>query len=131
MDENHRDLWLVIHGRLWARFDVDAGAQGIEEDLAIRLGSSLERARIAKMPPKDHHEVDESGILNRFLFRNEGSEAMVLLTLDEQGAIVDDATSLVRRILAVSDDAIESLDVKKVILADTDTDAVAHEEDFA
>jgi excinuclease UvrABC nuclease subunit len=131
IDENHRDLWLVIHGRLWARFEVDTGAEGIEDELTARLASSLERARVAKMPPKDHHEVDESGILNRFLFRNEGSDAMVLLSLDEQGTVIDDAATLVRRILAVGGDAIAALDVKKVIFPDTDPDAVALEEDFA
>jgi excinuclease UvrABC nuclease subunit len=131
MDDDHRDVWMVIHGRLWARFDIDTSAEGIEDELKARLGRSLERARVAKMPPKDHHEVDESGILNRFLFRNEDSEAMVLLTLDERGTILDDTGQLIRRILAVGDDAIASLDVKKAILAETDADDAEQLEDFA
>lgn len=130
MDDDHRDVWLVIHGRLWARFDVDTAAEGIEEDLVKRVERSLDRARVAKLPPKDHHEVDESGLLNRFLFRNEGSEAMLLLTLDEQGVIIDDPATLVRRILAVSDESIAALDVKKAILAESDSDAAEPAEEF-
>lgn len=131
LDEDHRDVWLVLHGRLWARFDVDTGSEDIEQDLVERLESSFGRARVAKMPPKDHHEVDESGLLNRFLFRNEGSEAMLPLTLDEHGMITDDAATLVRRILAVSNEAIAALDVKKAILAESDVESEGAVEDFA
>ncbi len=132
LEDDCRDVWMVIHGRLWARFEVDTGAEGIEEELAARLETSLSRARNAKLPPKDHHEVDESGILNRFLFRNEGSPAMVLLTLDEQGAITDEAGDLARRILAVGDDDIAALDVKKALPATaSDDEAITDEEDYA
>lgn len=114
-EPNQRDAWLVVHGRLWARFLIDLDEDEAEERLAERLAQSLERVRTANLTPRDHHEVDEASILTRFLFRNEGSEAMVLLTLDEAGQIADDPDGIAGRVLAVPDVAIAELDVKKVI----------------
>ena len=114
-DDDHRDVWLILHGRLWARFDVALADE--PEVLAERLDNSLYRAQNAKLPPKDHHEVDEAGILNRFLFRNEGSDALIPLTFNEAGEIVDDGDSLARRALDVPADAIAGLDVNKLLLS--------------
>ncbi len=127
-EDNHRDVWLIIHGRLWARFNVDLDDE--PEVLAERLEHSLQRARVVKLPPKDHHEVDESGILNRFLFRNEGNAALIPLTLNEAGEIIDHADSLAERALALPDEAISALDVNKLLpttddqLADDATEAL-------
>lgn len=119
-DDGHRDAWLVIHGRLWARFDVDPADETAFDNLAARLGVSLERAHHAKLPPKDHHEVDEAGMLNRFLFRNEGSAALVLLTCNDAGEIMDDAATIANRVISADDDAIAALDVNKILPAGKD-----------
>lgn len=119
-----RQAWLIAHGRLWARILIDTSSEDAENILAERLTASMERLKYASPTPRDHNEVDEAGILTRFLFRNEGSEAMVSLSLDEAGLAVDDPTDLAARILAVSDDAIGELDVNKPVKSDQSTDDI-------
>lgn len=120
--EKHlRQALLLIHGRLWAKYVIDTEDPDAEHHFAAGLEQSLERAKSATLGPKDHHEVDEAGILTRFLFRNEGSEAMVLLTLDEDGHIADVPADIAGRVLSVSDAAIAELDVKRVIPKDEDS----------
>ena len=123
LEVGERQAWLIIHGRLWARFTVDTTAGDAEKTLAARIEQSLERARHGPHASRDHHDVDEAGILTRFLFRNEGSEALVLLTLTEAGVIAEDPREIARRLLRVPDVAIDELDVKRVLPAE------AHEED--
>ena len=123
-EENHRDAWLVIHGRLWARFNIEMDDESAQDHLAASIEQSLERASRVKLPPKDHHEVDESGMLNRFLFRNEGSEALVILSVDDNGFIADDAESIAERVFQVDDVAIAELDVnKRLTTEETSTDS--------
>lgn len=115
VEENQRQAWLVIGGRLWARFVVDLSHKKARKDLATRLEQSLERAHTFEHGPTDHYQVDEAGILTRFLFRNEGSEAMVLLSLDEDGRIQDDPHDIAAKVLAVPDSAIAELDVRRPV----------------
>ncbi len=121
-EANQRDAWLILHGRLWARFLIDMEDEEAETDFADRLARSMERATTTPMAPKDHHEVDESGTLTRFLFRNEGSEAMVIINFDEEGAVADDPAEIARRVLSVPQSAIDELDVKKAIIDDVESD---------
>lgn len=112
-EDHQRQVWLMVHGRLWARFLIDTTTADAEDLLAEQLRQSLERIGGAMLAPKDHHEVDEAGILTRFLFRNEGSEAMVLLSLDESGDIESDPAEIATQVLAIPDEAIAELDVNK------------------
>lgn len=115
--EHQRQAWLVIHGRLWARLIVNMDDDNAGHTLAARLEQSLQRARETQLAPKDHHEVDEAGILSRFLFRNEGSESLILLTLDDNGVIADDPIDIATSVLSVTDEAIAELDVQKAVPA--------------
>lgn len=117
-EENFRQAWLVLHGRLWAKFAIDMEDDCAQEYLSERLARSLDRVKGIHLAPKDHHEVDEASILTRFLFRNEGSEAMILLSLNDEGDIVDSPQAIAEDVLAVPDAAIAALDVKKAIRQD-------------
>ena len=110
-----RQALLLIHGRLWAKYLIDTEDEEATTQLTAGLERSLQRANDTTFGPKDHHEVDEAGILTRFLFRNEGSESMVLLSLNEAGEITDKPADIARRVLMVPDDAIAELDVKRAI----------------
>lgn len=113
--DDERQAWLILHGRLWARFVVDTNSPDLEQDLSARIEQSLQRISETDLAPRDHHDVDEAGILVRFLFRNEGSESMVLLTLDDDGKVTDDPANIAARVLAVDDTSIAELDVKRAI----------------
>lgn len=119
-EEDHlRQAWLVLRGRLWAKFVVDMNEEDARDELAERLEKSLGRAIGVSMTPTDHHEVDEAGILSRFLFRNEGSEAMILLSFVEGEAPEVDPTEIADLVLAVPDEEIIKLDVKRAIQPET------------
>lgn len=120
--ENSRDIWLVLHGTLWARFMVDTSDSEAGSDLAERLERSLARAATEPSRPRDHHQVDEAGILTRFLFRNEGSEALVPLAMTDDGVVADTPGDIARRALAVTEEAIEALDVNRKIETDSEVD---------
>ncbi|MCO5226103.1 MAG: exonuclease domain-containing protein [Thermomicrobiales bacterium] len=112
-ETSQRDIWLVLHGRIWARFLLDLAQEEAETDLVERISRSLERARAYVPPPRSTYEVDEAGLLTRFLFRNEGSAAMVMLSTDEEGQVADSAMDIVERVLAVTNDQIAELDVNR------------------
>lgn len=119
-----REVWLILHGRLWARFRIDPTWVDVAGDLEERLLRSLIRARENRMTPRSHHEVDEAGLLTRFLFRNESSPAMIMLTVDQNGDVSDKPEELVQRILSVSDDDVAALDVNKPTKTDESIDDV-------
>ena len=115
-----REVWLMLHGVLWARLAVD-------DDLEARLAASLARAQGWTPPPRNHDDVDEVGMLTRFLFRNADNPALVMFRPE-----VANAAEIAAQVLAVEDTDIAALDVKKVISAeencesdrpDVDTDA--------
>ncbi len=118
-EKNTRQAWLILQGRLWARFTFDTLGTDTQQDLAERLEQSLSRSKSTPPMPRDHHEVDEAGILTRFLFRNEGNEAMVLLTMDDNDEVIDDPEDIAKRVIAVKDSAIDELDVRKAVKQDS------------
>jgi DNA polymerase III epsilon subunit family exonuclease len=99
-DVDCREVLLVIGGRRWAQIRASrapaldrlsvAGAHGDEDrpladvsvpvrDLADRLANAWERYTATRLAPVDHHGVDETSILNRWLFRQAGHPALIPL----------------------------------------------------
>jgi hypothetical protein len=139
---------LVVRGRLWAQLRVERvpelesipAGTGPEEDgvlverpvelagrvefaiaeLAARLERPLDRARSARTLVRDHETIDESSILNRFLFRNAGHPALVPIPLTDDGILAPDLDALARRALSISDDELATLDARKAGDADPD-----------
>jgi hypothetical protein len=95
-----REVLLVLGGRRWAQIRASrapaldrlsvAGAHGDEDrpladvsvpvrDLADRLANAWERYTATRLAPVDHHGVDETSILNRWLFRQAGHPALIPL----------------------------------------------------
>ncbi|HLU34802.1 MAG TPA: exonuclease domain-containing protein [Thermomicrobiales bacterium] len=150
VDPGCREVMIVIRGRLWAQLRVDrvpalertsTSLEGVEDgilaerpiddgdrmqqvlnDLAGRLRQSLDRAADESSVVRDQETLDESSILNRFLFRNAGHPALIPLTVADDGALAVDTQSLALRVLSVDDDTLATLDAKK-------TDEVAEETD--
>ncbi|MCA9834144.1 MAG: GIY-YIG nuclease family protein [Thermomicrobiales bacterium] len=101
--ESEREVWLILHGVLWSRLS-------IENDFEERLAESLERARGWTPPPRNHDEVDEAGLLARFLFRNADNPALVMFSPESA-----DPIAIAERIRAVDDGNIATLDVRKEV----------------
>lgn len=76
--------------------------QGDVSDMADRLRPMFERFASARVQPIDHYQVDESNILNRWLFKHQGHPAIVPIDLDrvaDRGYL----SSLVVRVLSLRD----------------------------
>jgi hypothetical protein len=140
-DPDCREIMVVVRGRLWAQLrvervpeieaaavDVDPGDDGVISErpvelaggaefaiaeLAERLERSLVRAKDATDLVRDHETVDESSILNRFLFRNAGHPAAIPIPVTDDGVLSPDVHALARMALAVSDDVLATLDQRK------------------
>ncbi len=82
-------------------------------DLAERLARSLQRVQASPPVMRDHASIDESAILNRFLFRNAGHPALIPIPRADDGALAVDADALARSVLAVRDDDLATLDARK------------------
>lgn len=137
-----REVMVVIRGRLWAQLragriselekqgevdttgdddvvserpvEVAAPVSEAIEDLAGRLGRSLQRAMVSEPMVRDHATVDESNILNRFLFRNAGHPALIPIPRTDDDVLIADVFSLARQVLSIDDGTLSTLDAKKV-----------------
>jgi excinuclease UvrABC nuclease subunit len=142
-DPDSREVLLVVRGRLWAQFratrmpeiegktividtcddavifetpvEMHAGAGEGIADLAARLSRSLERARTSPPVMRDHASIDETSILNRFLFRNAGHPALIPIARSDDGVLLGDPADLAWKALSVTDDMLQTLDVKKTV----------------
>jgi DNA polymerase III epsilon subunit family exonuclease len=133
-----REVLVVLRGRIWAQLratraperegqPVEAlmdGDRVVSErpvgaeidpvtDFARRLAASLERSRGAAMPERDHQAVDEANILNRWLFRNEEHPALVRLPMADDGVPAGDPVALARAVLALDDETLATLDIRR------------------
>jgi hypothetical protein len=119
---------VVLAGRIWSQLRVDddqpvrkiaaepgadvvldvdhsdrlrvANRGSTPEDLATRIRRTLERFASVRIEPIDHNVIDETNILNRWLYRQAGHPAILPLDLDRR----DDAdylTGLATRMLGL------------------------------
>ena len=151
VDPDAREVMVVVRGRLWAQLrvprvaeiedtwgSVEAGEDGLVSetpvelhadavghlrDLAERLERSLERARTGPPVLRDHASIDETSILNRFLFRNAGHPALIPIPRSDDGVLMGDALTLARHVLSLDDDSLQTLDAKKVDETEAGEDA--------
>lgn len=136
-----REVMVVVRGRRWAQLQVERvpdlegetveselGEDGViaerpvevhashaasVADLAERLARSLERVHASPPVMRDHASIDESAILNRFLFRNAGHPALIPIPRADDGALAIDADALASAVFAVRDDDLATLDARK------------------
>ena len=91
------EVMMVVRGRQWGQLRVDRRPS--PADLADRLARSWERYLQAGLPALDHASIDETNILNRWLFRNWGHPAILPFDWDHP-----DWSVLASRALALTDD---------------------------
>ncbi len=77
-----REIVMVIEGKRWAQFR----ARPDEEvrDLAVRLARSFGRVQSFGIPTIDHASLDDTLILNRWLFQQPDHPATMPFSLDDQ-----------------------------------------------
>jgi len=79
--------------------------QGNLRDVVERLAPVFERFTAARVQPVDHYQVDETNILNRWLFKHHGHPAIIPINLEratDQGYL----SSLMLRVLSLSDNQV-------------------------
>jgi DNA polymerase III subunit epsilon len=141
VDEGAREVLVVVRGRLWAQLRVERipeleardasiadGEDGVitegpselhipravgVDDLAKRLEGSLERAMASRPVMRDHASIDESSILNRFLFRSAGHPALIPIDRTDDGVLTPDPTALALKVLSVASRDLLALDARK------------------
>jgi excinuclease UvrABC nuclease subunit len=96
------EVYLVAAGRLWAQLHGDRRTNAA--DLADRLAGAWYRLRTSALPAIDHASVDQTNILNRWLFRNWGHPAILPLDL----ATDPDWPTLAARALALTDEQLRT-----------------------
>lgn len=146
VDDDAREVMVVVQGRLWAQLRVarvpqleggvpvakgedgliaeaPAGLHGsradIVRELATRIDDSLGRAKASPPVMRDHASIDESSILNRFLFRNAGHPALIPIDRTDDGVLAPDPVALALRVLAVDSGDLLTLDAKKAVEDET------------
>jgi hypothetical protein len=153
-DPGCREVLVVLHGRLWAQLRASrvpewegtlvehasgedrlvaeapvAGEVHPLTDLADRLGRILQRGRAGTLPERDHQAVDEANILNRWLFKHHGHPALVPIAMSDDGVPVGDPLALARAVLALDDETLAELDMRRA--ADTDAEETGDVAEFA
>jgi DNA polymerase III epsilon subunit family exonuclease len=134
-----REVMIVVRGRLWAQLrarrvpeleakqvKLDPEEDGVitqspvgrdlksVSELADRIRQSLTRAETGlRLLERDHGTVDDSNILNRFLFRNAGHPALIPIPRTDDDAFVLDGEMLARGVLSIDDETLMTLDAKK------------------
>ncbi|HEX3722275.1 MAG TPA: exonuclease domain-containing protein [Nitrolancea sp.] len=80
VDSAARELLLVVRGRLWAQFSIDASDS--VRDVVGRLGKAWQRTKEFPDPGVDHDSLDQVHILERWLRKHSGHPA--ILPLDDE-----------------------------------------------
>jgi len=91
-----------VTGRSYEDADIHAIDLGVVSDVADRLQLQFERYARAKVQPIDHYQVDETNILNRWLFKHQGHPAVLPVDL-ERVADRGYLSSMVMRALSLHD----------------------------
>ena len=76
-ETGHREVMVVLRGRLWAQIRVSEAAES--DELAARLGRCWERYAVVGLGDPDHDSVDDMHILGSWLARHEGHPAILAL----------------------------------------------------
>lgn len=93
-EPGRREVWYLVNGRRWAQFSID-GETGIG-DLGNRLLASRDRARSARDSLfLDHHSIDETALLARWIQRSPDHPALIRWGEDTP------VNDLVEKVLAV------------------------------
>ncbi len=94
-----------VPGQSYEDADIRAVDHGVASDVADRLQLQFERYARAKVHPIDHYQVDETNILNRWLFKHQGHPAVLPVDL-ERVADRGYLSSMVMRALSLHDDQV-------------------------
>jgi hypothetical protein len=73
----HRELMVILRGRLWSQLRVQESSQPAE--LAARFETCWERFRVVGIGEPDHDSVDDMHILGSWLARHEGHPAILVI----------------------------------------------------
>ena len=79
--DGRREVMLVIEGKRWAQ--IQASAVEDPTSLAVRLARAYGRAMLFGPPVIDHASLDDTLILNRWLFANAGHPAILPFDRDD------------------------------------------------
>ncbi|MGH2551807.1 MAG: hypothetical protein ACRDHN_20665, partial [Thermomicrobiales bacterium] len=96
-DPDQRTVLVVINGTIWATIQVDN--EGDARDLGVRLATAFARVDPRSLARPDHASIDDAIILNRWMLKQSGHPAILLLDLD---ATAIDWHSMAARVLALS-----------------------------
>lgn len=94
---NQRTVLLVINGTNWATIQVDN--DGDTRNLGLRLAKAFARVDVRSLARPDHASIDDAIILNRWMLKQSGHPAILLLDLE---APVIDWHSMAERVMALS-----------------------------
>lgn len=93
-EPGRREVWYLVNGRRWAQFTIDAETD--VDDFSRRLLISRERAWSARNSLfPDHHSIDETSLLARWIQRSPEHPALIRWEEDMP------ANDLVEKVLAV------------------------------
>jgi len=99
---HHRELMVILRGRLWSQLRVPDASPAIE--LASRLEGCWERFGVVGVGEPDHDSVDDMHILDSWLARHEGHPAILAI---EERAGIPDWQVMARRALGLRQDELD------------------------
>jgi DNA polymerase-3 subunit epsilon len=105
VDQDSREIMLIVSGRLWAQ--IHAGRRD-SDALARHLDASWQRYLAVGFLPLDQNCLDETNILNRWLYQHAGHAAMLTFEANPSPPW----TTLAQRALSLEDAEITSLTSK-------------------
>jgi hypothetical protein len=95
-EREHRELMVILRGRLWSQLRVEDSSQPAE--LAARLERCWERFKVMGIGEPDHDSVDDMHILDSWLARHEGHPAILAI---QERAGNPDWQALAKRVLGL------------------------------
>jgi hypothetical protein len=101
-EPDHRELMLILRGRLWSQLRVQDSSQPAE--LAARLERCWERFRGVGIREPDHDSVDDMHILDSWLARHEGHPAILVI---QERAGTPDWQDLAKQALRLREDQLD------------------------
>jgi hypothetical protein len=101
-EPDHRELMVILRGRLWAQLRVQDSTPPVE--LASRLERCWDRFKVVGIGEPDHDSVDDMHILGSWLARHEGHPAILLIN---ERAGTPDWRVMARRALGLRRDQLD------------------------